>query len=52
MKRAKIDKYAFQVLVMAAEGYSYRQIAKQFHLGNDTVIDIVKQYKVYQEESA
>lgn len=42
MNRAKADKYAFQVLVMAAEGYSYQQIAKQFHLGKNTVMDIVK----------
>lgn len=51
MNRAKADKYAFQVLVMAAEGCSYRQIAKQFHLGESTVMDIVKRYKVYHDES-
>lgn len=47
MNRAKLDKYAFQVIVMAAEGCSYRQIAKQFHLSKDTVMDIVKRYNVY-----
>ena len=50
MNRAKADKYEFQVLVMAAEGRSYRQIAKQFHLCENIVMDIVKRYKVYHDE--
>ena len=40
----KIDKYAFQVLTMGEEGCSIRQIAKQFHLSNNTVTDVVEQF--------
>ena len=41
----KLEKYAFQVLTMVEEGCSYRQIAKQFHLSKNTVMDIVEQFK-------
>ncbi len=40
-----VEKYAFQVLAMVKEGYSYRQIAKQFHLSQNIVMDVVERFK-------
>ena len=45
MQVFKVEKYAFQVLAMVEEGCSYRQIAKQFHLSQNTVIDVVERFK-------
>ena len=44
-QRVKADKFAPKVLQMVAEGYSYRQIARELHLSKTTVNDIMKRHR-------
>ena len=45
-QRAKSDRYAPRVLQMVEDGYSYRYIAKEFHLSKTTVLEIVKRSRI------
>jgi putative DNA-invertase from lambdoid prophage Rac len=45
-QRVKSDRYAPRVLQMVEDGYSYRYIAKEFHLSKTTVLEIVKRSRI------
>jgi putative DNA-invertase from lambdoid prophage Rac len=51
-QRVKADKYTPKVLQMVAEGYSYRQIARELHLSKTTVNEIVKRHRLLNVNSS